>query len=78
MPFIWALALMVVSYAITALTTKPPQSDPPAKFGDFNFPQPDEGTPQIVVFGDCWLSDWFVLWYGNYSTQPIQSSSGKK
>jgi hypothetical protein len=78
MQFVWALVLLIASYAITALTAKPPQSNPPAQLGDFQFPQPDEGTPEIVVFGDVWIPDWSVLWYGNFTTTPIKSSSGKK
>jgi hypothetical protein len=78
MQIVWAIALMVISAAITALTTKPPQSASPALFGDFKFPQSDEGTPQIVVFGDVWIQDWFVTWYGQYRTTPIKASGGKK
>lgn len=71
------VAMIVISYVITALTTKPPQSAPPAQFGDFQFPQAPEGTAQIIVFGDVWISDWAVLWYGNYQTTPIKSKGGK-
>lgn len=72
-----ALILLVISYIIEAETAKPPQVQPPAKFSDFTFPQPDEGTPQSVIFGDVWIEDWFVCWYGNYMTQPIKASGGK-
>lgn len=72
-----ALILLVASYVITALTTKPPQSNPPALFSDFQFPQPDEGTPEIVIFGDVWIPSWFVCWYGNYQTTPIKAKGGK-
>lgn len=78
MQFVWMIALMVLSYAITALTAKPPQNAPPAQFGDFQFPQAPEGTPQIVVFGDVWITNWMVLWYGNYSNTPIKATGGKK
>lgn len=72
-----AIALLIASYVITALTTKPPQVNPPALFSDFQFPQPDEGTPQSVIFGDVWITDWFVSWYGNYQTIPIKAKGGK-
>lgn len=74
--FAWALIFMVAQYAIQALTMKT-QKMKPAALEDFDFPQAEEGTPQIVVFGDVWLDDWFVLWYGNYRTTKIKSG-GKK
>lgn len=77
MPFIWVIALMVASAVITALTTKPPQVNPPALFSDFDFPQSTEGTPQTVFFGDNWTPSWMVLWVGNYRTVAIKSSGGK-
>ncbi len=76
--FIFAIGLLIASYAIQALTT--PKTDPqkPAALEDFDFPQFEEGTPQSVVFGDVWTEDMFVLWYGNLRTSAIKSSGGKK
>jgi hypothetical protein len=74
--FAWALIFMVAQYAIQALTMKT-QNVKPAALADFNFPQSDEGKPQPVVFGDVWIEDWFVLWYGNYRTGKIKAG-GKK
>lgn len=74
-----ALALLVLSAVITALTVKAPQTPAPATpaaLGEFNFPQIEEGTPQIVVFGDVWLTDWQVLWYGNLSSEEIRTETG--
>lgn len=78
MNFVWALGLLIVSYAITALTAKKPTvtNAQPALFSDFTFPQHEEGTPQPVIFGDCWIEDWMVLYYGNLSSQAIRTSSG--
>ena len=83
MNFVWAIALLIVSYAITALTTprpKPPEDAKPALLKDFQFPIADEGSSQAVVFGDCWTPDWQVLWVGNYKTQEIRNGGdgGKK
>lgn len=79
LPNIWvAIAMIIVSTAITmALTpkTKPPD---PESLDDFDFPQTDEGTPQAVIFGDCWSSDWCVLSVGNYRTTPIEVDDGSK
>ncbi len=78
MNFIFAIALLVVSYAITALMTPKPSVPKPALMEDFDLPQIDEGTPQAVVFGDVWTPDWLVLWYGDLRSSPIKSNGKKK
>ena len=78
MQFVFAIALLVVSYAITALTARKPPSQGPTAINDIKFPIPTEGTPQAVIFGDVWTSDWMVLWVGNYKTEEIHASGGKK
>lgn len=79
MPFIaWlAIGLLVVSYAVQALTMKRPKTRQNT-LDDFDIPQVEEGTPQAVVFGDVWLEGWQVLWYGNYRTTKIAAKGGKK
>lgn len=67
-----AIVLLVISAVITMATAPKPAKPKPAALEDFDFPQVDEGTPQAVVFGDCWIEDWTVLWYGNLSAQPIK------
>jgi hypothetical protein len=76
--FIFSLGLMVLSYTIQALTAKKPQNTTPAPatLGEFNFPQHEEGTPQTVIFGDVWIEDEMILYYGNLSNQAIRTSSG--
>lgn len=75
---VFAVVLLVASYAITASTARKPENAKPAVLGDFDFPQSEEGTPQAVVFGDAWIGDWMVLWYGDYQIQAIVSKTGKK
>lgn len=74
------VALMVVSAVITALTAKaPPPGPDPALLKDFNLPQVAEGTAQVVVFGDVWLTEWQVLWYGDLRSEGISPpGSGSK
>jgi hypothetical protein len=85
MGFLWAIGFLILSYAITALTTPKPQvtNATPSTLSDFTFPTHDEGTPEAVVFGDCWIEDWMVLYYGNLRSDAIHqsatsSSGGKK
>ncbi len=75
---VFAVALLVASYAITALNAKTPPNAKPAALEDFDFPQGEEGTPQMVVFGDVWIDDPMILWYGNFVVEPILSRSGGK
>jgi hypothetical protein len=68
---------LIISITITAALTPKAQSRPPEAFEDIDFPQADEGTPQCVIFGDCWSGDWTVLAVGNYRTSEIRGSGGK-
>ena len=76
MQILIALVLMVASYVITSLTMKQ-QNAKPASFEDWDFPQSEEGTTQLIIFGDVWAKGPFILWYGDYETIKIQSG-GKK
>lgn len=78
MNFIFAIGMMIASYAIQALLTPKPVKPKAAALEDFDFPQVEEGTPQSIVFGDVWISDWHVLWYGNLRTTAVRSKGGKK
>lgn len=75
---IWAIGMLIASYAIQALLMPKPIRPKPAALEDFDFPQIEEGTPQSVIFGDVWVKDWQVLWFGNLRTSAVKSDSGKK
>lgn len=78
MNFLWAIGMLLVSGLLQAMITPTTKSPKPASLEEFEFPQFDEGTAQIIVFGDVWLPDWFVLWYGNFRTKDIKSKGTKK
>ena len=72
------LILLVVSYIVSvALAPKPPQPKA-AALEDFDIPVAEQGRPISVVFGTVILKSPNVMWYGDLSTTPIKSSSGKK
>ena len=76
---IWVqIGMMIAAYIITYATLPKPQGAVPTAFDDIDFPQADEGTPQAVIFGDCWSGDWTVLAVGNYRVQEIRAGGGKK
>lgn len=66
------IAILVVSMVISYATRPKPKNAKAATLGDFDFPQGTEGTPQIEVFGTCWVDDWMVLGVGNFRTSPIR------
>lgn len=70
--------LMIASIVLSAVLTPKQAATPPTAFDDIDFPQADEGTPQAVIFGDCWSENWMVLTVGNYRTEPITPKGGKK
>ena len=77
-PYTWVqIALFVVSAYVSYATRKNAIQPKPAAFEDIQFPQFEEGTPQCVIFGDCWTDDWMVLSVGNYRTQEIKAKGGK-
>lgn len=66
------VALFVASLVISYVLQPKPIRPKAAAFEDFDFPTVDEGTPQILVFGDVWLTDWTVIGIGNYRNSPIK------
>lgn len=74
----FGISLMVASAALSAILAPKPTKPERASLSDFEFPQVDESTPQCVVFGDVWIEDWTVLWYGKLRTKAIKSDGGKK
>ena len=74
----WALAMLVVSIIIQVGLAPKPAQPKAATFDDFDIPQVDEGTPQVVFFGECWTGDWQVLAYGNFRTKKVKAKQAKK
>jgi hypothetical protein len=78
MPFYVAALLLVAATGLLAVLTRAPKKNPPALFSQINIPQITDGTPVPVVFGDVWIEDWTVLWYGNYTSTPIYANQKGK
>ncbi|MDE4924373.1 hypothetical protein PQH03_07000 [Ralstonia insidiosa] len=72
-----SLVIMVVSYILSVALKPHPQDPPSATLQDVNVPTVDQGTPVPVVFGEVWVENWMVLWYGDLRVAPIKSG-GKK
>lgn len=69
------IAVAIASFflsSVLAPKAKAAKRPEAASAQDWDYPQPKEGTPQCVFFGDCWTDDWFVLAYGNYQYEAIR------
>lgn len=65
------LAYLVVTLLISYALRPKAQVPKPEAFEDIDFPRAEEGSPQCVIWGDCWIPDWTVTAVGNYRTIPI-------
>lgn len=72
------LALLAITIIVGVVLAPKPTVPKPATLEDFDLPQVEEGTPQIVVFGDVWITGWMVINYGNLRSEGIEGESGKK
>lgn len=74
------LEAIIVSLVINAiayvLTPKPKQSTPTA--GNLDIPDAKVGSPVPVIFGEVWIKDPLISYYGNQNTRAITKSGGKK
>lgn len=76
--FVVQIVIMIVAIIIAvALAPKPPQPKP-AALADFDAPTAEEGKPYAKVFGEAWVRDPNVLWYGDLASEPIRKKGGKK
>lgn len=72
------LAIMVVSALLSyALAPKPPRPKP-AGLAEFDIPQSKEGQPFSWIFGECYVPDATVAYWGNLTNTPIKAKGGKK
>jgi hypothetical protein len=72
------IIMIIANLLIAAIMAPQAMSAKPEALSDIDFPQVEDGTPQAVIFGDCWSGDWCVLAVGNYRTQEVRKSAGKK
>lgn len=62
---------LIISALVYVLTPKPPGPKPP-EAGKLDVPQPKLGSPIPVVFGEDWVEDGHISYYGNASTEAIR------
>ena len=71
------IIVLVISLIIgIAMAPKPQNAKPPA-VTDFSVPTAEEGRDIQVLFGENWITDPNVLYYGKLRTTPIKADGGK-
>jgi hypothetical protein len=71
------LVIMVVAAVVSyALTPKPKQPGADT-LDEVQIPTVEIGKPVSVAFGEVWVDDANILWYGDLSNTPIYATSGK-
>lgn len=77
-PVEWVILIIALLAAIYVYATLPsaPKKKPPS-LTDLGVPTAEDGREIMMVFGEVWIKDNNVLWFGDLSTSPIQTSTGK-
>lgn len=77
-PITWVILIVMLVAAIYVYATmpSPPSKQPPA-LGDLGVPTAEDGREIMMIFGEGWIDDNNVLWYGDLTTTPIQTDEGK-
>lgn len=76
--FVVYLAIALVAGYVAAALAPKPEPPKPAGMDDFDVPTADDGKPIAVVFGEVWMRDPNVIWYGDLRSTPIKKKGGKK
>lgn len=72
------LIILVIAAILSYALRPKPQTPPAATLDDVSIPTIEIGKPVAVVFGECWVDDSNVIWYGDLQNSPIYASGGKK
>lgn len=76
--FLWAVAMLVASFVITALLMPKPQNAKPASLEDFDVPTAEDGREIPVLFGTRDIEAPNCVWYGDLKAKAIKKKGGKK
>jgi hypothetical protein len=78
MNFLIQLGLMLISAIIMYLLQPKIEGPKPATMEDFNVPKTQEGAEIGRAYGTNWFKDAQVVWYGDFTSEGIKASGGKK
>jgi len=72
------LAVMIVAAILSYALRPKPKTPNPDTLSDVSVPTIEVGKPVSVAFGEVWIDDSNILWYGDLQNQPIYAQGGKK
>ena len=72
----YEIAVLIVTAILSYALRPKPQVTPPDTLSDVSVPTIEIGKPVGVAFGEVWVDDSNILWYGDLSSQPIYATSG--
>lgn len=74
----YEIAVLIITAILSYALRPKPQTQPPDTLSDVSVPTIEIGKPVSVAFGEVWVDDSNILWYGDLSSQPIFAKSGGK
>lgn len=77
MPILTAILVSLVISAISFLLAPKPKTQTPTA-GALDIPDTKDGSPIPVIFGEVWIKDPHVAFYGSANAEPIVRDGGKK
>lgn len=74
----WYVAVFFVALVVAYSAVPKPQSQPPPGLGDVKLPTAEEGREIPVLFGTREMTAPNVIWWGDFSAEPVKKKGGKK
>lgn len=78
MTFALQLALIAITLLAVYLFRPKVKGPAPATAGAFNIPKTKEGEEIGRLYGTYWFTDVQIVWHGDFTSEAIHSSEGKK
>lgn len=75
----WVFLIQLAITALLSIALKPKAESPrPQSMSDVNVPKADPSAAIPVIFGTVMVRNLNTVWWGDTSTSPIKTKSGKK
>lgn len=78
MSFALQLGLILLTMGALYLFRSKVKGPAPATAGSFNIPKTKEGEEIGRLYGTKWIEDAQIVWNGDFNSEEIKSSGGKK
>lgn len=78
MNFAIQIGLALLSALVMYLLRPKIEGPKPATVGDFDIPKTQEGEEIGRLYGTYWFKDAQIVWHGDFTSEGIKASGGKK